>query len=310
MKKKYLNFLIIPEGSSKRIKFRLSSWKAWLILGLLSIWIVALIVLTVFYSRAIPDLVAGKSLRKENGRLREYNAKVVELEKELQEYRRFTRKVAELAGIEYPLKTETRLAFAEGTEPGEETLSEKTDYSPQTELSSLPENIENDSTVASQIGSELTQGSHPKSEAKAEVESDSLRHVPRGKPIDGWVTRGFSLSESAFGGEHTGVDFAAKEGTQVKVTADGTVSLVGWDDVFGNLVMVDHGNGYITYYGHNSKILVDSGDFVKRGEVIALSGNSGKSSAPHLHYEIRKVENPATGGNGVPIDPKDFLTPK
>ena len=98
---------------------------------------------------------------------------------------------------------------------------------------------------------------------------------------------------------------------------------MGWDDVYGNLVVVDHKNGYVTYYGHNSKVLVNSGNFVRRGEVIALSGNSGLSSAPHLHYEIRKVENPVlrqaqdgegsrttAGGNGIPIDPTDFLNPK
>jgi murein DD-endopeptidase MepM/ murein hydrolase activator NlpD len=310
MRKKYLNFLIIPEGSPKEIKFRLSFWKTWMLLGFLGFWSIALIVLTILYGRSVPDLISDNSLRQENERLKQYNAKVVELEKELQEYRMFTRKVAELAGIEYPIEAETKLALAEGTEPVEEVISEKSDYSFQAELSSLPENIENDSTVASPIGSELTEGSHPEVERNAEVESDSLRHVPRGKPIDGWITRGFSMNEYDFGGRHAGMDFAAKESTEVKVTADGTVNFVGWDDVFGNLVMVDHGNGYITCYGHNSKILVSSGDLVKRGEVIALSGNSGKSSAPHLHYEIRKVENPAAGGNGVPIDPKDFLNPK
>jgi murein DD-endopeptidase MepM/ murein hydrolase activator NlpD len=137
---------------------------------------------------------------------------------------------------------------------------------------------------------------------KAQIESDSLRRIPKGQPIDGWITKGFSSNGHVFGGEHTGIDFAAKEGTKIKVTADGTVSFVGWDDVYGNLVAVDHKNGYVTYYGHNSKIVVNLGNFVKRGEVIALSGNSGRSSAPHLHYEIRK--------DGVAVDPKDFLNPK
>jgi murein DD-endopeptidase MepM/ murein hydrolase activator NlpD len=85
----------------------------------------------------------------------------------------------------------------------------------------------------------------------------------------------------------------------VKTTADGKVVLAGWDDMYGNLVAIDHGNGYVTYYGHTLKNLVNIGDNIRRGDVIALSGSSGRSSAPHLHYEIKK--------DGVPIDPKEYL---
>ena len=298
MRKKYLNFLIIPEGSSRNIKFRLSFWKAWIILGLLVFWVLVLIVLTLLHGKAVSDLISGKSLRRENERLKKYNAKVVELEKELQEHRRFTQRVAELAGIEYPMKTETNLA------------------SFQKEASFLDEGETDLYSSSAEIASKLSERVPPEGEENATIEPESLRHmrsilrIPQGQPIEGWITRGFSLKEHVFGGEHTGIDFAAKEGTEVKVTADGMVSLVGWDDVYGNLVVVDHQNGYLTYYGHTSKILVNSGDFVKRGEAIALSGNSGRSSAPHLHYEIRKVENPAAGGDGVPIDPKNFLNPR
>jgi murein DD-endopeptidase MepM/ murein hydrolase activator NlpD len=286
MRKKYLNFLITPEGSPRNIKFRLSFFKAWIILGLLGFWVVVLIVLTVFHGRAISDLISGRSLRQENQRLREYNAKVVELEKELQEHRRFTQRVAELAGIEYPFqeslqKTETSLAFFQE----ESSLNEAEIHSSSKDTESV-----------------VSARSHLEGDEGTEFGSDSLRRIPRGRPIEGWITRGFSMNEYIFGGQHPGVDFAAKEGTEVKVTADGTVSFVGWDDVYGNLAMVDHGNGYVTCYGHNSKIEVDSGYFVKRGEVIALSGNSGISSAPHLHYEIRKDD--------IPIDPKDFINPE
>ncbi|MCK4427076.1 MAG: hypothetical protein KAW16_01180, partial [candidate division Zixibacteria bacterium] len=77
MRKKHLNFLIIPEGSSRNIKFRLSFWKTWVILGLLGFWLVILIVLTLLHGKAVSDLISGKSLRQENERLKKYNAKVV-----------------------------------------------------------------------------------------------------------------------------------------------------------------------------------------------------------------------------------------
>jgi murein DD-endopeptidase MepM/ murein hydrolase activator NlpD len=129
--------------------------------------------------------------------------------------------------------------------------------------------------------------------------SDSLSHIPTGTPIAGWITQEFSMNISGFGGEHPGLDFAAKTGTEVKTTADGQVSFVGWDEIYGFLVAIDHQNAYQTFYGHNSKILVEVGDNVRRGEVIALSGNTGRSSAPHLHYEIRQ--------NEVPVNPSSSI---
>lgn len=294
MGKRYLNFLIIPEGSSKSIKFKLPSWKVWMILSLLCFWVVILVVLTLFYGKAVSDLITGTSLRSENERLKEYNSKVVELEKELQEYRKFTQKVAELAGIENPFstissKTETKLTLSE--EEAGPTKEEETALS-----------LKDGKRASERFSQEKPTSLVTPKEEKAKVHSDSTGRIPRGQPIRGWITKEFSLNELVFGGGHTGIDFAAKEGTEVKVTADGIVNFAGWDDVYGNLVAVDHGNGYVTYYGHNSKITVDSGSFVKRGQILALSGNSGKSSAPHLHYEIRKEK--------IAIDPKDFLNPK
>ena len=101
------------------------------------------------------------------------------------------------------------------------------------------------------------------------------------------------------GGPHPGIDIAAPEGREVKVTAPGVVRLAGWDDYYGNLIVVEHQNGYETYYGHNSKLVASVGEEVKRGQVIALSGNTGRSTAPHLHYEIRK--------DGESLNPRDYL---
>jgi murein DD-endopeptidase MepM/ murein hydrolase activator NlpD len=131
------------------------------------------------------------------------------------------------------------------------------------------------------------------------VQPHSAGRIPTGVPIEGWITQGFSMNLPEFGTQHPGVDFAAKTGTEIKATADGRVILIVWDDIYGKLVAIDHENGYTTYYGHNSKVLVSLGGAVRRGQVIALSGNTGRSSAPHLHYEIRKDD--------VPVDPKNLL---
>ncbi len=123
------------------------------------------------------------------------------------------------------------------------------------------------------------------SEALYVVGPQQLENVttdaPMGLPLGGWLSRGFS-------DRHNGVDIAVGEGTEVKATADGIVKFIGWDETFDNLIILKHKQGYESYYGHNQKILVAPSQKVKRGEIISLSGNTGKSTAPHLHYEIKK----------------------
>ena len=95
---------------------------------------------------------------------------------------------------------------------------------------------------------------------------------------------------------HTGMDFTAPTGTEIYATGAGTVILSGWKQDYGNCIMIDHGFGYKTLYGHNSKNLVRIGQKVVRGEVIGHVGNTGKSIGPHLHYEVLfhdKHDNPA-----------------
>ena len=97
---------------------------------------------------------------------------------------------------------------------------------------------------------------------------------------------------------HTGMDFTAPTGTEIFATGNGVVCFVGWKQGYGNTVMVDHGFGYKTLYAHLYKALVRKGQKVKRSDIIALVGNSGKSTGPHLHYEVRLQDKP--------IDPRNF----
>ncbi|WP_433944287.1 murein hydrolase activator EnvC family protein [Paenibacillus sp. SN-8-1] len=98
---------------------------------------------------------------------------------------------------------------------------------------------------------------------------------------------------------HTGTDFAVSEGTDVHAADSGNVIVAEWWNGYGNCVIIDHGNNIWTLYGHLSKINVQKGDNVKRGEVIAESGNTGASTGPHLHFEVRV--------NGTPVDPMPYL---
>ncbi len=114
----------------------------------------------------------------------------------------------------------------------------------------------------------------------------------------GFVTR--SLLEGA-GGEHPGLDIAIPAQSYIRAAGAGTVEDVEEDAVYGNFVTVDHGQGYLTLYAHASEIFVEPGQRVRRNEVIALTGNSGRSTAPHLHFEIRL--------NGETVDPLTLVDP-
>ena len=95
---------------------------------------------------------------------------------------------------------------------------------------------------------------------------------------------------------HAGMDFTAPTGTPIYATANGTVSSAGWKQGYGNCVEINHGFGYETLYGHMSVIKARPGQQVKRGEVIGLVGSTGKSTGPHLHYEVHlrgEIMNPA-----------------
>jgi murein DD-endopeptidase MepM/ murein hydrolase activator NlpD len=114
-------------------------------------------------------------------------------------------------------------------------------------------------------------------------------------PAEGYITRGFSPSE-----RHYGLDIAGRTGTLINAAADGHVVFAGWTNDDGNVVILSHLNGFVTFYKHNKSLVKTAGEYVKRGEPIALLGNSGRtSSGPHLHFEIWK--------DGSPVDPSEFL---
>jgi len=119
--------------------------------------------------------------------------------------------------------------------------------------------------------------------------------LPLVSPVSGVVTQRFNPDRL-----HFGIDFASRQGTPVFAAADGYVVLANWTHDDGNMMMISHPGGYLTVYKHNQSLLKGQHTYVKRGELIALVGSSGKTShGPHLHFEVWK--------NGVPIDPDQLL---
>ena len=149
-----------------------------------------------------------------------------------------------------------------------------------------------DREVQLDILSELIQGEQVKSDA-----------TPSGRPVlSGWLSSRYGTRIDPFSGKkawHDGVDFAGKAGSNIVAVASGVVSWSGERYGYGKMVEVAHGDGVITRYAHNQENLVKVGDMVRRGDVVALMGNSGRSTGPHVHFEVHK--------NGRPVDPASYL---
>lgn len=137
---------------------------------------------------------------------------------------------------------------------------------------------------------------------KLEGQRNLLASTPAIRPANGWMTSRFGHRVSPFTGRkefHKGLDIANREGTAILSTANGIVSYAGKKGPMGNVIVIDHGHGMITRYAHLSEALKKQGEKVKRGDIIAQMGNSGRSTGPHLHYEVHL--------NGVPVNPATYI---
>jgi murein DD-endopeptidase MepM/ murein hydrolase activator NlpD len=211
------------------------------------------------------------ALREENAGLKEQNKKLLVVAEKLESMQRITaylRRVATATGEGD--KGAPAVASASG---GEEQLFEKDSFDNFLEEVRLTE----------------AEGYKHLSSVDATPEL-LLGSIPNIRPVQGWVTRAFSPDGAQGPGPHLGVDFAAAEGALIRSSAPGTVDDVFHDKYFGLVVSVKHRFGFETRYGHCSQVLVSAGDVVERGQAIALVGNTGRSSGPHLHYEVLRNE--------------------
>ncbi len=135
-----------------------------------------------------------------------------------------------------------------------------------------------------------------------EQQRDILSSTPTIRPTKGWITSQFGYRVSPYTGMrefHKGLDIANRQGTRIVAPADGTVTSTSSNTILGRYIMIDHGHGVVTQYGHLQKVLKKDGEEVKRGETIALIGNTGRSTGPHLHYEVYL--------NGIPVNPTKYI---
>ncbi|MBQ8935766.1 MAG: peptidoglycan DD-metalloendopeptidase family protein [Oscillospiraceae bacterium] len=138
----------------------------------------------------------------------------------------------------------------------------------------------------------------------AEVTSVGIKEHPLYIwPAEGRVSSHFGPRNISGGSKnHKGVDIACPKGSEIVAARAGTVIWSGWNGGYGYLIKIEHEDGNVTYYGHNSELIAQEGDWVEQGDLIALSGSTGQSTGPHCHFEIRIDDNP--------VDPEDWLEPQ
>ncbi|MBR9729039.1 M23 family metallopeptidase [Shewanella intestini] len=165
----------------------------------------------------------------------------------------------------------------------------------------LKQLIDDMNSLASRIDNNNTQLSLLET-VSSNLHIDKERYIS-GRPIStGWLSSAYGLRNDPFTGRrtmHKGIDFAGSEGADVIATAAGVITWSGSMFGYGELVEIDHGNGLHTRYGHNKALSVNVGDVVAKGDIIASMGSTGRSTGPHVHYEVLR--------NGQQIDPRKFV---
>jgi murein DD-endopeptidase MepM/ murein hydrolase activator NlpD len=298
---------------------------------------VALVAGVIDYLAIFGESLENNRLRVENSRLVEQfqvvDSKLVALETTLERVRTFTTKLRLITNLD-PESRELGLAMGQLPNPPAASIalsaSEESELPPGAqdmveEIAQSDEVFLNDRTLDPRTGeiavtsgrdyhtlairidrairdSELKEQSVLSLWSALSDRQSLLAATPNIRPTRGWITSRFGFRISPFTGRpsfHAGIDIAASPGTPIVSPADGIISFIGYDQGYGKILTIDHGYGVTTRYGHVSQIFVRLGQRISRFDVIASVGSTGRSTGPHLHYEVRV--------NGVPRNPMLYI---
>ena len=255
------SFIVAPHGTGTTVTFNLPGRLAALVAILAVVFLVGLAFVGVTYTKlALLAFETGR-LKAENRELRLRSRKIDRLERELARVEQLRREIEAWAGV----------------------VSQEAAVEAQAETALMPRAWPRRYTYALL-------------EAYYTLKGAGLHGMIQ--PAAGWVSRRFT-KQPGEGLGHPGIDIAASQGTPVRSALDGVVRSARWDDVYGNVVEIEHNDSLSTVYGHNEKILVKEGEYVTRGQVIATVGNTGRSTAPHLHFEVLNKREP--------VDPEAYV---
>jgi len=310
-----LTFLVIPDANSAVVRFRISKYMLYLCAALLILLVIGSAIIyylrldSVQYAKQLEiSLSQSESLQSEqNATINELHKQVIALNNQakqvqvkLEEMQKLGETVIDIANPSSKNTSPKVTALSESGQSGgiggslnEVTSEEMLQLSKETQQ------------LLTKLDGQMSDVKDSLIEAKAYVERKQyeLAITPSIWPSDSRrVTSEFGyridpISKRA--SFHSGLDISADMNTPVQATADGVVESTGYDRAPGNHIMISHPSGLKTHFMHLNKILVQEGDVIKKGDIIALSGNTGRSTGPHIHYEIIK--------DGISIDPTPYL---
>ncbi len=289
------SFFLIPGNSQEIKKFHLTSRHLKILVGavLISVSFFVFNAVGFWYYRSLyssfeKDRTSMKAYEQER---KDLLAKVAVLEQTVGETETLAGKLASIVGTE-------RVPMQKGIGPI--PPDPKFDVAARTEgiqFSDLDPKVERLETRSLDLQAKIKE--------LTKVQEDKLTYIastPSLWPVKGWVTSDFGYRRSPFtfaADFHPGLDIAASWGTPIMAPADGVVTYAGYKNGYGKTVIIDHGFGITTQYGHTSELFVQEGQKIRRGTKIALVGSTGHSTGPHLHYEIHV--------DGVPVDPMKYI---
>lgn len=297
MAKRSYTILILPDATRSPLRFHISRSTLIGIAAMLSGLFLCIFVFILQYIDMNANMLELNRLRKEVSHLSLLEEKMQGMQKEVLRLQEFDRKIRTIAQLQPSGLGEPIIGIGGSEQSEKASLAESMKWEKEQLMARMEEEITALEGAAKQQESSFSELKH-----FLENKRTRLSCTPAIWPVRGWLTGGFGYRRSPFTGHkqlHEGLDIAAGAMTPVIAPADGTVVYSGFMAGWGNILILNHGYGYRTFFAHNARNLASWGKKVKRGEVIAYVGNTGQSTGPHVHYEVHV--------NGTAQDPLKYI---
>lgn len=294
--------IVVPDHHAEVKRYRIQKTFLYQLAGGLGALALVGLIGTFHYFLVAKDAAENRILREENlvlkTQLKSIRERVDHIGTTLDRVERFDQKLRSMTLLSDPQRN---LAMGPTeADPGQKVPDASNPFAPPATAQDAP-------ALASRLdklSAEATRQEQSLHELQAYFQDQKslLASVPSVWPARGWVTSDFGTRLDPYTADrvmHSGLDIAGPHGKEILSPADGTVVFSGLEGGYGNVLVIDHGYGIKTRYGHCAQLLVKAGDRVKRGQNVALLGNTGRSTGPHLHYEVRV--------NGVAENPRKFI---
>lgn len=285
--------IIIPQGTKDPRRMTFSQSKAKILIGGVTALVLFSVLIVGLYASGLNDIRRVQAIKQDNHSqsetIKQLNEEIESLEAQQKELTNKQAEIKRLMGIS--AESGQSVQPSRGGKGGELVYS----IHERTDVLERSQNIRNSLNSADKELDELI--------AKVKNDQNYFRRLPNLWPCEGEISSTFGWRDSPFGGRnegfHDGIDIANYSGTEVVAAGDGRVIFAGWKPVYGRTIVIDHGEGLTTKYAHNSSLSVEEGDRIKKGQLIAKMGSSGRSTGPHLHFTVLKGDDP--------VDPLIYL---